>query len=426
MGVSDGSIGMGCNAVHIPDAREGELTREIGLMTRHDLESFLAYLEDAQQTRGSPVKPETIILGLKPIVGQELSGIYKPSDTPLELRSRQQIIVQLKEKAKKLTEGIDITTPYGKIQYYILRKSLNSLIESIETGDEFYKLFYGFTRLLPYIVEQIPQDEARNIFVARDAGVYNIVRGLQKKHGVRESDEDKNTVFHLSRKEMGDAQRRMKQITQTAGNFTYKNEEEYMNYLLDVFSEEMKKDDFSKLAEKIYKQLTDAGIVNDQQNTYRIVDDFGYNVAFFIGLTIRYKAQQSDQKLEQIARTEYPETQLLRKVNGVGPLIALTFVLTLEDRGRFEKSRDVGCYVGLRPKRSESGESQPQLRITKEGDIYLRKMLVQGAHCILSRRGPDTDLKRWGLRLAVLLHLLWVTGATYEPLRNSTAKQAAA
>ena len=71
--------------------------------------------------------------------------------------------------------------------------------------------------------------------------------------------------------------------------------------------------------------------------------------------------QESDQKVEQIARTEYPETQLLRQVSGVGPLIALTFVLTLEDRDRFEKSRDVGCYVGLRPKRSESGESQPQL-----------------------------------------------------------------
>jgi transposase len=158
------------------------------------------------------------------------------------------------------------------------------------------------------------------------------------------------------------------------------------------------------------------------------------------------KIQQLDQELEQIARTEYPETRLLRQVSGVGSLIALTFVLTLEDRGRFEKSRDVGCYVGLRPKRSESGESQPQLRITKEGDIYLRKMLVQGAHCILSRRAPDTDLKRWGLRLAerggknakkravvaearklaVLLHRLWVTGEIYEPLRNSTAKQAAA
>jgi len=83
-------------------------------------------------------------------------------------------------------------------------------------------------------------------------------------------------------------------------------------------------------------------------------------------------------ELEQIARTEYPETELLKQVNGVGTLIALTFVLTVEDPGRFARSRDVGCYVGLRPKRGESGERQPELRITKEGDIYLRKMLVQG------------------------------------------------
>ena len=161
------------------------------------------------------------------------------------------------------------------------------------------------------------------------------------------------------------------------------------------------------------------------------------------------KIQESDAKIEQIARTQYPETELLRQVSGVGTLIALTFVLTVEDRDRFQKSRDVGCYVGLRPKQSESGQSQPQLRITKEGDRYLRQLLVQGAHCIVSRRGPDTDLKRWGLKLAerggknakkraivavarklaVLLHRLWVTAEVYEPLRNSQAarssKQAA-
>ncbi len=155
------------------------------------------------------------------------------------------------------------------------------------------------------------------------------------------------------------------------------------------------------------------------------------------------KIQESDATIEQIARSEYPETALLKQVCGVGTLIALTFVLTVEDRERFQKSRDVGCYVGLRPKRSDSGESQPQLRITKEGDIYLRKMLVQGAHGILGRRGPDTDLKRWGLKLAarggknakkraivavarklgILLHRLWVTAEVYEPLRNSQAKQ---
>ncbi len=155
------------------------------------------------------------------------------------------------------------------------------------------------------------------------------------------------------------------------------------------------------------------------------------------------KIKESDTTIEQIARSQYPETELLRQVSGVGTLIALTFVLTVEDRERFQKSRDVGCYVGLRPKQSESGQSQPQLRITKEGDRYLRTLLVQGAHCVLSRRGPDTDLKRWGLKLAshggknakkraivavarklaVLLHRLWVTGEVYEPLRNSQAAQ---
>jgi transposase len=155
--------------------------------------------------------------------------------------------------------------------------------------------------------------------------------------------------------------------------------------------------------------------------------------------------QHCDQKLEQIARSQYPETELLTQVYGVGTLIALTLVLTVEDRDRFRKSRDVGCYVGLRPKRSQSGERDPQLRITKEGDMYLRTMLVQGAHRILSRQAPQTDLKRWGLKLAerggknakkraivavarklgILLHRLWVTGEVYEPLRHSDTTKAA-
>jgi transposase len=160
-----------------------------------------------------------------------------------------------------------------------------------------------------------------------------------------------------------------------------------------------------------------------------------------------------DEELAKIARKQYPETALLEQVSGVGLLIALTFVLTIEDRSRFQRSRDVGCYLGLRPKRQDSGASQPQLGITKEGDGYLRRLLVQGAHHILGARGPDTDLKRWGLRLAgnvdkasprkgkapgnkrakkraviavarklaILLHRLWVSGEVYEPLRQNQA-----
>ena len=156
-------------------------------------------------------------------------------------------------------------------------------------------------------------------------------------------------------------------------------------------------------------------------------------------LTVKIKA--ADKELEQIARTHYPETKLLMQVSGVGTLTALTFVLTVEDNARFRKSRDVGCFLGLRPRRADSGEHRPQLPITKEGDVYLRALLVQGAHCILSRQGPDTDLERWGTRiaggsknakkraivavarkLAVLLHRLWTTGEVYEPLRNSNSR----
>jgi transposase len=158
------------------------------------------------------------------------------------------------------------------------------------------------------------------------------------------------------------------------------------------------------------------------------------------------KIHACDEQIEQIARTEYPETKLLQQVSGVGTLIALTFVLTIKDPARFRKSREVGCYVGMRPKSRDSGESQPQLGISKEGDVYLRKLLVQGAHYILGRRGPDTDLMRWGLKLFArsgrnakkralvavarklvgLLHSLWATGQVYEPLRNSQAREAAA
>jgi transposase len=110
----------------------------------------------------------------------------------------------------------------------------------------------------------------------------------------------------------------------------------------------------------------------------------------------------------------------LEQVNGVGTLIALTYVLTLEDPRRFRKSRDVGCYVGLQQGRRNSGQSEPQLHISKEGDPYLRTMLVQSAHHILGPFGADSDLRRWGLKLAaILLHRLWVSGEVYEPLRNS-------
>jgi len=150
-----------------------------------------------------------------------------------------------------------------------------------------------------------------------------------------------------------------------------------------------------------------------------------------------------DTEIEKIAAERYPEVQLLTPVWGLGTLSALTYILTIDDPHRFKQSRDVGSFLGLRPGRRESGQMRRELGITKEGDVYLRKLLVQCALVILSRGGRDSDLRRWGLKLAgrgvknakkrarvavarklaVLLHHLWVNGVVYEPLYNSSKQK---
>lgn len=126
-------------------------------------------------------------------------------------------------------------------------------------------------------------------------------------------------------------------------------------------------------------------------------------------------------------------------MQGVGPLTALAFVLTLEDPSRFGTSRSVGAYLGLTPGRDQSGESDPQQRISKKGDAMLRRLMVSCAHYVLGPFARDSDLRRHGekiaerggkhaknratvavaRKLAVLLHRLWVTGEAYEPLHNA-------
>jgi transposase len=138
--------------------------------------------------------------------------------------------------------------------------------------------------------------------------------------------------------------------------------------------------------------------------------------------------------------------KVLQQVYGVGPLIAATYVLTLEDAERFAHSRDVGPYLGLTRKQRDSGDSQPELGISKAGDGLLRSLLVEGAHCILRKGAPESDLRAWGMgkmgkggkrakkralvavarKLAVLLHHLWATGEVYDPQYNRKAAEAAA
>ncbi len=151
-----------------------------------------------------------------------------------------------------------------------------------------------------------------------------------------------------------------------------------------------------------------------------------------------------DRQIEKRCQQQYPQTGVVRQMRGVGPLMALTFVLTLEEAGRFRNSRQVGAYVGLCPGQDQSGRRNPQLRITQAGERMVRRLLVQSAHYIMGVFGEDSDLRRHGekiaagggknakkravvavaRKLAVLMHHLWVTGEVYQPLYN-THRQAA-
>ena len=161
--------------------------------------------------------------------------------------------------------------------------------------------------------------------------------------------------------------------------------------------------------------------------------------------TLSDEIKTFDRRIDKLAAEKYMHTQLLRQVVGVGPVTALGYVLTLETPLRFARSRDVGPYLGLVPRQEDSGDSQPQLGISKAGDRMVRKLLVGSAHYILGPFGPDTDLRRFGMRLcerggknakkraavavarklAVLLHRLWVSGEVYEPLGHGTLSKIA-
>jgi len=149
------------------------------------------------------------------------------------------------------------------------------------------------------------------------------------------------------------------------------------------------------------------------------------------------KISECDRLIEELCREVYPETETVRQVHGVGGVTGLTFVLTIDDPHRFKRSRDVAAYLGLVPRRDQSGDVDRQLSITKQGDSFLPRQLVQSAQYILGPLAKDSDLHRWGLelasrggrrgyrravvavarKLAVLLHRLWITGGVYEPLR---------
>jgi transposase len=151
------------------------------------------------------------------------------------------------------------------------------------------------------------------------------------------------------------------------------------------------------------------------------------------------RIREYDRKLAALAEELYLETKLLEQVQGVGALTALAFVLIVEDPTRFANGRAVGAYAGLVPGKDQSGDSDPQRRISRHGNELLRRLLVGCAHYILGPFGQDSDLRRHGekiaerggknarkraivavaRKLAVLLHRLWISGEVYDPLYNA-------
>jgi transposase len=149
-------------------------------------------------------------------------------------------------------------------------------------------------------------------------------------------------------------------------------------------------------------------------------------------LTERIEAVQAELVSEASSN---PLVVRLESVPGVGPLVGLAFVGWMDTPDRFARSRDVGASLGLRPSLRSSGGQERRGRITREGDIEMRRLLVQAAHATLRCR-QDSALKRWGERLverlgkgkavvalarkiAVLLHRLWVTGERFRPFPQS-------
>jgi transposase len=151
--------------------------------------------------------------------------------------------------------------------------------------------------------------------------------------------------------------------------------------------------------------------------------------------TLTERIRAYDQEIERLCAEVYPDTAVMRQIKGVGALTALAFVLTLEDPQRFRVSREVAAYLGLVPRRIQTGGVDVPGRITKTGDPYLRRLLVGCAQYILGPFGQESHLRRWGLqlaarggpaakrravvavarKLAILLHKLWVSGEDYHP-----------
>lgn len=140
----------------------------------------------------------------------------------------------------------------------------------------------------------------------------------------------------------------------------------------------------------------------------------------------------------QVKSKSHPITRRLMTIPGVGPIVSLSFVALVDDPTRFSKTSDVGAFLGLTPKRHQSGEMDWSGRVSKCGDAAMRGLLFEAASCVISQVKRFSALKSWAVRLvgrrgfrkaavatarkiAVLMLTLWKTETDYQWTQEATA-----
>ncbi|MEH6647760.1 transposase, partial [Sulfitobacter sp.] len=159
--------------------------------------------------------------------------------------------------------------------------------------------------------------------------------------------------------------------------------------------------------------------------------------SFSPALTLCQAAADLERALKAKAKS-HPITRRLMTIPGVGPIVSLSFVALVDDPTRFSKTSDVGAFLGLTPKRHQSGEMDWSGRVSKCGDAAMRGLLFEAASCVISQVKRFSALKSWAVRLAgrrgfrkaavatahkiaVLMLTLWKTETDYQWTQEATA-----
>ncbi|UCD55254.1 MAG: (d)CMP kinase, partial [Candidatus Omnitrophota bacterium] len=266
LGIKEAIIYRMVNGIHAPST--DELAREISLMNIGEIRSSIDYIKHAIGTRASP-------LGLAPVPGYDLSSYYE-TQLPKRIYTREEIAALLKAKTDQLAGRIDTQTLYGKLQYYLLLKRRDYLVEEIlYDGPDYnyYRALIGITRLIPYIIEQFPQDDYVNILLARDGGIYHMADKILS------GSKAKTRVFHLSRRNLGDSHSKMKALIEETDEAIRKDKDAYLAALLPRFTSLMRTDRaFREKAHTFYVQLKEAGILDGKHHKFRVSDCWAHGI----------------------------------------------------------------------------------------------------------------------------------------------------